>query len=124
MKDKTGKATTRKKIIERLLSSLLDVILLVHFKDDCFSAYDALTFVRERFGVLLSSANVYSKVYAMEREKLLVGFNEGRKRVYRVTELGKMTAEIATDASEMQAFISAILENSRPKVVKPPRDNA
>lgn len=84
---------------------------MAHFRDRSFSGYDVLVFVQRRFGLLLSPGTVYSRLYSMEREGLIkLVAKRGRKRIYRVTDLGKLTVEVTTSANEIKAFFARIFE--------------
>ena len=109
LNEKTARAQIRRKITKKLVSALLDIVLLVHFQDEDFGARDAIMFIRERFSIMMSPQKVYSTIYEMEREKLLEGFYEEGKKMYRVTELGKSTVKIATSSGEMQAFMLSMM---------------
>ncbi|MEM2338234.1 MAG: helix-turn-helix transcriptional regulator [Candidatus Bathyarchaeia archaeon] len=101
----------KKKFIERIIISFLDIVIMAHFKDRAFSGYDVLVFVQKQFGLLLSPGTVYSRLYSMEREGLIkLVVKKGRKRVYRVTELGKMMVDVTTSMDEMKFFIAKIFE--------------
>lgn len=101
----------KRRFVERVIASFLDVIIMAHFKDRPFSGYDVLVFIQKQFGLLLSPGTVYSKLYSMEREGLIKPVaKRGRKRVYRVTELGKLTVEVTTSMNEIKAFFSKMFE--------------
>ncbi|KPV61918.1 MAG: Transcriptional regulator PadR-like family protein [Candidatus Bathyarchaeota archaeon BA2] len=76
---------------ERIIVELLDVLILGSLNESAspMGGYDVISLVRKRFGVLLSSGTVYGLIYAMEREGLIRGMLERRKRVYKLTEKGK-----------------------------------
>ncbi|MCW3995295.1 MAG: PadR family transcriptional regulator [Candidatus Bathyarchaeota archaeon] len=101
----------KKKFIDRLIKNFLDIIILAHFRDKVFSGYDVMVYVNREFGSLLSSGTVYSHMYALERQRLieLVGGNE-RKHVYRLTDRGKLTAEVLTAGKEIQEFMKKIAD--------------
>jgi DNA-binding PadR family transcriptional regulator len=79
-----------------------------------FSGYDVLRFVRDRFDCLLSSGTVYCTLYSMERRHLLEVVFEKRKRIYRISENGKIMLGIITQ-SEVCSLIHSIFqpENSK-----------
>lgn len=76
---------------ERIIKELLDILILGSLNESAspMSGYDVISLVHKKFGVLLSSGTVYSLIYAMEREGLIRGMWERRKRVYKLTEKGK-----------------------------------
>ncbi|MEM3730445.1 MAG: helix-turn-helix transcriptional regulator [Candidatus Bathyarchaeia archaeon] len=112
MSDKNEKLIfeIKRKFIERLVSNFLDVIVLRHFRDDTFSGYDVLLFIQDRFNLFLSPGSVYFKLYSMEREGLIEAVSTSRKRVYRVTELGKLVADVTTSSNEIKNFIAKIMK--------------
>lgn len=76
---------------ERIIKELLDTLILGSLDESAsaMSGYDVISLVHKRFGVLLSSGTVYGLIYAMEREGLIRGMWERRKRVYKITEKGR-----------------------------------
>jgi len=57
------------------------------------SGYDAISFVHNKFHVLLSSGTIYSNLYFLERNGLIRGERTKRKMVYTLTEQGKETVK-------------------------------
>ncbi len=52
------------------------------------------------------SGTVYSLLYSMEREGLINGVQNSRKRVYTLTEKGKQNIRVITKANdEIQSFL-------------------
>jgi DNA-binding PadR family transcriptional regulator len=101
------KAQISEKFAEKIVTSFLDTIILVNFRDCSFSGYDALQFINREFGLHISSGTIYSTIYSMERKELLAGSSNG-KRVFRLTDLGKITLEVAAGSSELMALIESI----------------
>jgi len=84
-----------KKIRRRFVNSFLDIIILDRVDSvPCINGYAIIEYVFHKFNILLSSGSVYSTLYAMEREGLIVGVWNGRRRVYRITPEGKKIIEI------------------------------
>ncbi|MEM2779723.1 MAG: helix-turn-helix transcriptional regulator [Candidatus Bathyarchaeia archaeon] len=101
----------KRKFVERIVADFLDIIIMAQFIDRSFSGYDVLVFIQKQFNLLLSPGTVYSKLYSMEREGLVkLVAKRGRKRIYRVTDLGKLTVEVTTSADEIKAFFARIFE--------------
>jgi DNA-binding PadR family transcriptional regulator len=61
--------------------------------------YDAIGYVYEKFGVLLSSGTVYSHLYALEREGLIISNYNAKTRVYELTEKGEYALDLASKAN-------------------------
>jgi|YelNatPaOPRAMG01_1025707.scaffolds.fasta_scaffold135411_1 DNA-binding PadR family transcriptional regulator len=78
-------------IIEhRIINSFMDFIVLFALRGNggYISGYDAVKYVYRRFKFLPSSGTVYAHLYAMERDGLLKGVQNGRCRVYCLTQKG------------------------------------
>ena len=57
------------------------------------SGYDVISYIHDKFGVLLSSGTVYSHLHSLEREGLIVGDYVERKRVYNISSFGQKSFE-------------------------------
>ncbi len=104
----------RKAFTKRLITNFLDITVIAHFSDKPFSGYDVLTFLKSEFDVKLSSGTVYSTLYAMERQGLIEGFDSESKRMYKVTERGKITATVVTSFEGTREFMMALTGKSFP----------
>lgn len=100
----------KRKFIERLVTNFLDIIILRYFMDENFSGYDVLQLIKKRFNLLLGPGTVYSKLYYMESEGLIEMVSQGRRKVYRVTEMGKLVAAVTTSSNEIRMFMSKIIK--------------
>jgi len=79
-----------RKLRRRFVNGFLDLIILDRVESASYiNGYAIIEYVFEKFNILVSSGSVYSTLYAMEREGLIVGAWNGRKRVYRITPEGK-----------------------------------
>ncbi len=80
----------RWKFRERIFHALFDVIVLKFIKDNgSLAGYDFMIYARQRYGVRLSSGTVYSKIYSLERQGLIKGRTDGRRKVYVLTDKGE-----------------------------------
>ena len=91
-------AETLRKLQERLIKKFLDLIILYKLTETALSGYDVITFLNRKYRLLLSSGTVYSLLYSLERQGLIVGTWKGKKRVYHLTEKGKRTIETVMGA--------------------------
>lgn len=74
------------------------------------SGYDLISYVHNTFAVLLSSGTVYSHLYSLERDGLIVGKYENKKRVYHITEKGiKLVTKLAKTNLEMLNSLQTVL---------------
>ena len=87
---------------ERIVKTFLDTIVLVKLRkqDDPMSGYDVVTFIHEKFGILVSSGTAYSILYSMERDELIKGRSSQRKRVYTLTDKGEKKIKAISEAKE------------------------
>jgi DNA-binding PadR family transcriptional regulator len=78
-----------KNIHERIIKNFMDTIVMSEIRAAPLSGYDAITFIRGKYGFLLSSGTVYSMLYSLERKGLIKGITESKKTVYHLTEKGE-----------------------------------
>ena len=90
------KSESIKKLKNQIIKSSMDVLILTELRNSSMSGYDAISFIHERFGVLLSSGTVYSHIYSLERNGLVKGHMDEKKRVYSLTEMGEDFLKDAT----------------------------
>jgi len=101
-------------IVERLerrtLQNFMDILMLAEMKEEgSLSGYDVICLIHKKFGVLMSSGTVYSLLYSLEREGLIKGVWNHRKRVYELSEKGEQNIKVITKANgEIQNFIRNI----------------
>ena len=101
-------------IVERLerrtLQNFMDILMLAEMKKEgSLSGYDVICLIHKKFGVLMSSGTVYSLLYSLEREGLIKGVWNHRKRVYELSEKGEQNIKVITKANgEIQNFIRNI----------------
>lgn len=100
----TAEAKVLNEMVERLVKSLLDVIVLVKLRErtELLGGYDVMELLYQDFGVLISSGTVYAVLYSMEREKLIKGEDTRNKRAYKLTEKGE---DRLKEISEMKETI-------------------
>ncbi|MCW4014760.1 MAG: PadR family transcriptional regulator [Candidatus Bathyarchaeota archaeon] len=79
-----------KEMHERLIRSLLDVIILLKLLERTpLSGYDVIEVIYDELNVSISSGTIYTLLYSMERKELLEATNGKRKRLYSLTEKGE-----------------------------------
>jgi DNA-binding PadR family transcriptional regulator len=97
------------KLRERVLKNFMDILVLREIEEHPLSGYDVIGLAHRRFGVLISSGTVYSLLYSLEREGLIQGVSNGRRRAYVLTEKGEQNIEAITKTDkEIQNFIKNI----------------
>jgi len=101
---------TAEKLRRRVIKSFMDILILADLKKGSLSGYDIIGLIHKRFGILVSSGTVYSLLYSLERDGLIKGVWNQRKRVYILTEEGEKNTKVITNANEeIQSFLKNML---------------
>ena len=87
------------KLRKQSIKSVLDVVLLAETKNGSMSGYDAVRYINELFGLVLSSGTIYAHLFALERAGLITSADCGKKRIYELTEKGEQALEMATETT-------------------------
>jgi DNA-binding PadR family transcriptional regulator len=97
------------KLRKRVIQNFMDILVLTEMKKGALSGYDVIGLVHNRFGVLMSSGTIYSLLYSLERDGLIKGVWNQRKRVYELAEKGEQNIKVITKANEeIQNFLKNI----------------
>ncbi|MGB9714066.1 MAG: PadR family transcriptional regulator [Candidatus Bathyarchaeales archaeon] len=100
-----------KKMHERIIKNFMDIIILAELRNGPLSGYDVISFIHNKFHLLVSSGTVYSLLYSLERNGLIEGAWDERKRVYKLTEKGQKTIETILSANDkIKNFITSLLK--------------
>jgi DNA-binding PadR family transcriptional regulator len=90
-----------KKIRRRIVKNFLDTIFLAELKKiQPQSAYALMNLVHKKYGFLISAGTVYSLLYSMERQEVVIGEATENKRIYRLTEKGNDTIDVLVNSKE------------------------
>jgi DNA-binding PadR family transcriptional regulator len=99
-----------KRMHERIIKNFMDIIIMAELKMGPLSGYDVISFIHNKFHLLVSSGTVYSLLYSLERNGLIEGAWNERKRVYKLTEKGERTIETVLSANDkIKNFITGLL---------------
>jgi len=97
------------KLQRRALQNFMDVLILTEMNEGSLSGYDVIGLMQKRYDVLMSSGTVYSLLYSLERDGLIKGIWNQRKRVYVLTEKAEQNIKIITKANdEVQDFLRSL----------------
>jgi len=100
-----------KNMYRRIIKDFLDILVLAELRNGPMSGYDVLGFIHEKFRFLVSSGTVYSKLYSLERNGLISGTPNQRRRMYTLTEKGEQTIKAIVTANDtMQYLMSSLLK--------------
>ncbi len=100
-----------KKMHERVIKNFMDIIIMTELQNGPLSGYDVISYIHNKFNLLVSSGTVYSLLYSLERNGLVEGVWDERKRVYKLTEKGEKTIEVLLNTSDkVKGFMANILK--------------
>ncbi|MCW4046888.1 MAG: PadR family transcriptional regulator [Candidatus Bathyarchaeota archaeon] len=100
-----------KKMHERIIKNFMDIIIMAELRNGPLSGYDVISYIHNKFNLLVSSGTVYSLLYSLERNGLVEGVWDERKRIYKLTEKGEKTIETTLNANEkIKGFMSNLLK--------------
>mgnify|MGYP001047341965 CR=1 FL=1 len=100
-----------KKMHERIIKNFMDIIILAELRNRSMSGYDVISFIHDKFYLLVSSGTVYSLLYSLERNGLIDGTWSERKRVYNLTEKGRKTINMILSANnKIKNFVTSLLK--------------
>lgn len=101
---------TLKKMHERIIKSFMDIIIMAELLKGPLTGYDVISYIHNKFNLLVSSGTVYSLMYSLERNGLVEGSWDERKRTYKLTDKGKKTIETILSANnKIKIFVTNIL---------------
>jgi DNA-binding PadR family transcriptional regulator len=99
------------KMNERIIKNFLDLIILNELRNGPFSGYDIISYIHNKYQLLISSGTIYSLLYSLERSNLVAGVWTERKRTYQLTKRGAHVIEIVLTANpEIRSFASSFLK--------------
>jgi len=100
-----------KRMHRRIIKGFLDVLVLTELRKGVMSGYDIIGFIHNKFRILVSSGTVYSLLYSLEREGLIEGRWNHRKRVYTLTDKGEKTIKTILNANnDIQYLVRNLLK--------------
>lgn len=86
---------------KNVVKRFVDVIILGELKKSApLSAYDVVSFINQKFRVMISPGKIYPILYALERNGLIKGDFGARKRIYTLTDQGARTLKEVAEEGE------------------------
>ena len=105
-------AKVLKTMHERIIKSFMDIIILSELRNRPMSGYDVISYIHNKFRLLVSSGTVYSLLYSLERQGLMQGIWNERKRVYILTDKGRKTIEAILNANDkIKSFLLNLMKS-------------
>jgi len=100
-----------KKMHERIIKNFMDIIIMTELRNAPLSGYDVISYIHSKFNLLISSGTIYSLLYSLERNGLVEGVWDERKRIYKLTEKGQKTIETILNAGDkIKGFMANLLK--------------
>ena len=97
---------------ERITKNFMGIIIITELRNGSLSGYDVISYIHNKFNRFVSSGTVYSLLYSLERNGLVEGVLDERKRVYKLTEKGEKTIDTLLSASDkIKGFMANILKS-------------
>ena len=99
-----------KKMNERIIKNFLDIIIMAELRNGSLSGYDVISYIHTKFNLLLSSGTIYSLLYSLERDGIVEGVWDERKRVYKPTANGEKTIDTILNTNDrIKGFVISLL---------------
>lgn len=100
-----------KKMNERIIKNFVDIIIMAELRNGHLSGYDIISYIHNKFQLLVSSGTIYSLLYSLERNNLVEGVWDERKRTYKLTVKGKHTIETLLNVNpDIRNFLTNFLK--------------
>ena len=78
----------------KLIKDLLEYIILKYLREQSrVSGYELTGWMNRDYGVLVSPGTIYLKLYSLERQGLIRGVQQGRRREFTITKKGRETID-------------------------------
>jgi len=74
---------------KKIVKEFLDLIILHFVSIAPRSGYDIIVHISIKYKILMSSGIIYGFLYKLERNKMLIGYWNGRKRIYTLIQEGQ-----------------------------------
>lgn len=98
---------------ERIVKNFMDVLVMAELRNNPLSGYDVISLIHKKFNLLVSSGTVYSLLYSLERDGLIEGKLNDRKRVYVLTERGEKTINAILNANDqIQSMVTNLFKRN------------
>jgi len=84
----------------KLIKGYLDILILRRLLDVPSSGNDIIQYLIRKYGIYLSPGLVYSKLYSLERRRLVRSIQKVKKRIYMITKSGEEFLRIYQNFSD------------------------
>lgn len=101
-----------REVHDSVVKRFVDVIILGELrKNGPLSGYDIVSLIHQKFHVAVSPGKLYSVLYALERNSLVKGKPNVRKRIYTLTNKGEKTLmQIVEGSKGFLPYLSSLFE--------------
>ena len=95
----------------RLIKNFSDIFILAELRNGPLSGYDVIEYIHNKFRILVSSGTVYAILYSLERDGLITGNWNQRRRMYNLTPKGEETLKaILSTNDKIECILSSLLK--------------
>ncbi len=95
----------------RVIKCFSDILILSELRKGPLSGYDVIEYINTKFHVLLSSGTVYAILYSLERNGLISGSWDQRRRMYHLTPKGEDTLKaILSTNDKIETILSSLIK--------------
>lgn len=99
------------KMNERIIKNFLDIIIMSELRNGNYSGYDIISYIHNKYQILVSSGTIYSLLYSLERNNLIQGIWSERKRTYKLTDRGTRRIDTLLNTNQdIKAFVTNFLK--------------
>ena len=99
---------TLKRAYDKIIGAYLDGLILCRLKNKFLSGYDLLQIIYRDFNLHVSPGTMYATLYSLERQGFIECVPNGRKRVCRLTDKGKVTMQIMSKSKKLRYVLYSI----------------
>ena len=97
----------------RIVKDFVDIIILNRLNSVPSSGYDITVYIHEKHEFFISTSNIYSTLYSLERKGFVKGDLTSRKRLYYLTQNGLNYIEnVLNNRDDILNLIEKILRSS------------
>jgi len=95
----------------RMIKNFSDIFILAELRNGPLSGYDVIEYIHNKFRILVSSGTVYAILYSLERDGLITGNWNQRRRMYSLTQKGEDTLKAILSANDkIECILSSLLK--------------
>jgi DNA-binding PadR family transcriptional regulator len=101
------------KLREKFLKAFLDLAILSALRKESMNGYEMTVHFTRKFGIIMNPSVIYTTIYSMERDGLVMAITRKRGRIYELTRSGEQTILNVQDGMvDLQNLLKLIIGKS------------